>query len=551
MLNELILSKINFFFDDESKKDLIDIFNTKNAQGLSDDFSVGKDTDDLRVVIVNKLNVAKFHTKSNNTLYFAIEEDSLLDQMTTLDGENIFLISNSIVSSELDSFIELYFGSQFLSLKRECLNKGYKRTVSLLKEVEYSKISATIMGKLIDFEKALYCSLNRSEMINIFFDYLTENLEGEFCLFRDFEADFTLMEDDIFVFGLRDEYYYLSFEKSEKNIIFVSLFITSIFNLLSIEIEEGLGDGLNLEFNWSDVYDLLPVPTVMIDSFGSIRKYNKRFLDLTLTSTQCAGFINNQDVSLKGDIYKIRKIEGIDNEKTLIYFLKDSYIGSKEIAPSNEELGIISSSLAHELNNPLGGILAAISLMELDENSTEVSQQLDEMKKSAKRCKQLVETFLGFSRALPQNYSSVDNVLENTVESNVYKAFTQANDLIRFRLIENNLMMNFTHSEDQGFNKEINPSIWAMIIYLIYGEVITTFQHLQLVDSSYKNMKNINCELIESKSEVLLDFNIANVVDELDLDSGLIAHLMENEKITIQKQGGQILIKPRDAFLEI
>jgi two-component system NtrC family sensor kinase len=63
------------------------------------------------------------------------------------------------------------------------------------------------------------------------------------------------------------------------------------------------------------------------------------------------------------------------------------------------ELGIISSSIAHELNNPLGGIMSFLQLirMELEEDS-EILEDIVAMEEATNRCKELVENLLGFAR---------------------------------------------------------------------------------------------------------------------------------------------------------
>lgn len=63
------------------------------------------------------------------------------------------------------------------------------------------------------------------------------------------------------------------------------------------------------------------------------------------------------------------------------------------------ELGIISSSIAHELNNPLGGIMSFLQLirMELEEGS-EILEDILAMEEATNRCKEIVENLLGFAR---------------------------------------------------------------------------------------------------------------------------------------------------------
>jgi signal transduction histidine kinase len=67
------------------------------------------------------------------------------------------------------------------------------------------------------------------------------------------------------------------------------------------------------------------------------------------------------------------------------------------------ELGTIGSSIAHELNNPLGGMLSFLQLIKMDmdgsgENKPAWYDDVDEMEKGARRCRDIVQSLLGFTR---------------------------------------------------------------------------------------------------------------------------------------------------------
>jgi len=63
------------------------------------------------------------------------------------------------------------------------------------------------------------------------------------------------------------------------------------------------------------------------------------------------------------------------------------------------ELGTIGSSIAHELNNPLGGMLSFLQLIKMDLKGDEPwFADIDEMEKGARRCRDIVQSLLGFTR---------------------------------------------------------------------------------------------------------------------------------------------------------
>ncbi len=72
------------------------------------------------------------------------------------------------------------------------------------------------------------------------------------------------------------------------------------------------------------------------------------------------------------------------------------------------ELGIIGSSIAHELNNPLGGIISFLQLIKMDLKGDEnFYSDIVEMEKGALRCKEIIQNLLGFSRK-SEDQSAVD-----------------------------------------------------------------------------------------------------------------------------------------------
>ncbi|MCB0420504.1 MAG: GHKL domain-containing protein [Bdellovibrionales bacterium] len=63
------------------------------------------------------------------------------------------------------------------------------------------------------------------------------------------------------------------------------------------------------------------------------------------------------------------------------------------------EIGTIGSSIAHELNNPLGGMISFLQLIKMDCSQDDPQfADIDEMEKAAQKCKEIIENLLGFSR---------------------------------------------------------------------------------------------------------------------------------------------------------
>lgn len=63
------------------------------------------------------------------------------------------------------------------------------------------------------------------------------------------------------------------------------------------------------------------------------------------------------------------------------------------------EIGTIGSSIAHELNNPLGGILSFVQLIKMDLPKTDpLYEDIESMEDGVRRCRDIIENLLGFTR---------------------------------------------------------------------------------------------------------------------------------------------------------
>lgn len=74
------------------------------------------------------------------------------------------------------------------------------------------------------------------------------------------------------------------------------------------------------------------------------------------------------------------------------------------------ELGTIASSIAHELNNPLGGMLSFLQLIRMDLAADDpITADIASMEEATLRCRDIVQNLLGFARLRePQSLSIVD-----------------------------------------------------------------------------------------------------------------------------------------------
>lgn len=127
-------------------------------------------------------------------------------------------------------------------------------------------------------------------------------------------------------------------------------------------------------------------------------------------------FSNN---NIYGSAYPVLDKEGditsiiqYNNDKTSEFGLYKQLIQSEKLAA----IGLLASNIAHEINNPLGGVLAysQILLSEADPNSL-LYTDLKDIESACNRCKKIIFNLLDFSRDSSSDNKKILN-LKNLIE---------------------------------------------------------------------------------------------------------------------------------------
>lgn len=95
--------------------------------------------------------------------------------------------------------------------------------------------------------------------------------------------------------------------------------------------------------------------------------------------------------------------ESLQGEVTLVLFrdISSRLQIERQLLESSKmaELGLIGSSIAHELNNPLGGMLSFIQLIRMGLKGDEIyADDIHAMETAAQKCREIVHQLLGFAR---------------------------------------------------------------------------------------------------------------------------------------------------------
>lgn len=299
---------------------------------------------------------------------------------------------------------------------------------------------------------------------------------------------------------------------------------------------------------WENVLDSIPFPVALLSHAGEVYQHNSLFSKLNLAPIDCLNYKIREKILINDIPYNIfrKEIHHLDETKILFVFFTESFFlkGDGNLTPSGQELGIISSSIAHELNNPIAGIQAALSLLMLGEDlNDEAKLILTEMKNGATRCKQLIETFLGFSRANPKSLSTLELKM-----SPIEVCYQQAQNLLRFRTVESGIRFSFEFSRHSEFRASVNLSLLTMTFYLILGELMTLYSHQLLVADKNQIEKVIKGDIIESSQEIQIQLHELPI-STLSL-SKLIQNLLTIENFVLQVSDYSlrfIYSPPRDA----
>lgn len=291
---------------------------------------------------------------------------------------------------------------------------------------------------------------------------------------------------------------------------------------------------------WEEALAKIPLPLALINIKGDLVVYNQSFTKLNLSPRDCLQFNDEETIEVNGNFFKLGRIEIEKDDWDSFLFLfynqemmsSESSDGQNLKSISSQELGIISSSIAHELNNPLAGILAAIGLLELEDWDSEEVEALNEMKTSAKRCKSLVEIFLGFSRARDQQQK----------EGPIRNALGQSLDLLRFRMIESDVRIEVDiENATEPFKRYINLSLCSMILYLVLGEVLTLFNHYRLVLGD-QSLKVLRASYREEKDRVILTFDHDFELSSKITSSKLIQYLVDVQGLELEMENNRIIL---------
>jgi len=306
-----------------------------------------------------------------------------------------------------------------------------------------------------------------------------------------------------------------------------------IINELKLNQENKLDSWSEIEI-WDDIFQEIQDPLVIISPVGEIITHNKSFLELELTALKCLE-LNDGDLIETGlKTFRVFK-KSSSRQHIYFYFLENSDFYKQNM---NQDLGIITSSLAHELNNPLAGILSVINLLELEDLSgnEDIETLVEEMKMTTLRVKKLISTFLGFSRKeveLPE-----DSFFNQISSFSFEEVFDQVKEILRFKMIELNSHFLFEFKKSESNLMNLNESMLVMLLYQVMSELSLELSQRNLITNS---MIKDRIQLIERKEsfEIQSEQKI-----EYIKHNKLLSYLLKSLKLEMTQSEKKLIFSP-------
>lgn len=140
-----------------------------------------------------------------------------------------------------------------------------------------------------------------------------------------------------------------------------------------------------------------------------------------------SGFSGTYEKTFDERVYQVSVYHFFDRIPLTIHYMKDITELTrlkKQLyhAEKLTSLGILVSGVAHEINNPLTGVIAYTELLMMKTEEGPLKNELKKILQSAERCKRIVENLLTFSRQKEpmRSLESINSIIERAIDLRGY-----------------------------------------------------------------------------------------------------------------------------------
>lgn len=241
-----------------------------------------------------------------------------------------------------------------------------------------------------------------------------------------------------------------------------------------------------------DILRQHPRPLAFFDKDKKIVEANEAFLNFKISNKVI--FSDNE----RFEGYSVQKIR-LSNDHYLVQ-ITINHPASLNFN-SQMEMGIITSSIAHELNNPIAGIKAALQVMMLI-HKEEGNDSFYKMSESVERCADLIRTFLDFSKSSHE-----------FTKTNIKLAFKEALSLLRNRSLDLKVHIKEDYSLKNTYGYPLNRSFLVMIFYILGNDILTHFAREKMIIGQDVRNEDLVIKLIEDNDYFSLSLKQDNLTE--------------------------------------
>lgn len=280
-------------------------------------------------------------------------------------------------------------------------------------------------------------------------------------------------------------------------------------------------------YRWEKVFDNLKDPVAVIDSNFNVLRSNQAFAKHTQVKTHkcynvfanrvepCVGCPMRQNNRVKNEVIQIstnnyrlmqNKIEDPESDKSIFFHRYYDETKHKQVLRTlfqfekMSSLGELSGHLAHELNNPLSGIMGlAQVLQQSPEVNNQIKKDLFEIENGAKRSLEIIKNLMEFtnqnSSTLNENFQlvSIDECVEKTIP------------LLKTALRQHRLFVDLKSKE---YKVKLVPPMFQQVVFnLIQNAAQATKDH-----GSIKIWSEV--DLVSKSVRLLVEDNGEGIADE-------------------------------------
>lgn len=312
-------------------------------------------------------------------------------------------------------------------------------------------------------------------------------------------------------------------------------FLSKITEIISLAVDR-LGQLLqskNLRLIWESTFNAMTEPVVLLDDHYNIVQTNSAFEKKRLRAQgKCYQVLFDRETpcphcklgqSFQFEIGKTEKrtfdVSSHPVElmaSTTPYFvnqyndISETIKLERKILESSKlaELGTIGGSIAHELNNPLGGILSFVQLIKMNLDSTHPAwDDIIEMEKGVQRCRDIVLNLLSLAHEPGADKASVFDLREQLQSTVALLELTHRNAMLEIKFKTSPLPVKIKAVEQQV----------AQALQMLANEIISSLSERKKANPQFIGLLDIS--LTESKNEITVSF--LDNCPGTDLPSGL------------------------------